>query len=163
MSKIHYNYINGEWKASATNETYSSINPANTEEVLSEIQQTNEQDVELAIDAAEAAFPHWSQIAAPKRGDVIFNLITLLEQQKEELAEIITKEVGKSYREATGEVNKTIEAMKQFSGEATRMTGETIPSHDNDIFGYTLDRKSTRLNSSHVSISYAVFCLKNKT
>lgn len=138
MSKIHYNYINGEWKASATNETYSSINPANTEEVLGEFQQSNEQDVELAIDAAEAAFPHWSQIAAPKRGDVIFNLITLLEQQKEELAEIITKEVGKSYREATGEVNKTIEAMKQFSGEATRMTGETIPSHDSDIFGYTL-------------------------
>src|SRR5699024_10998331 len=40
--------------------------------------------------------------------------------------------------EATGEVNKTIEAMKQFSGEATRMTGETIPSHDASIFGYTI-------------------------
>lgn len=138
MVKTYYNYINGDWKASGTKETYSSINPANKEEVLGYFQQSNEEDVEQAITAAEQAFPCWARTAAPKRGDVIFRLITLLEQQKAALAEIITKEVGKSYREATGEVNKTIEAMKQFSGEATRINGETIPSHDSNIFGYTI-------------------------
>lgn len=138
MSKTYHNYIGGEWVSSETKETYASINPANTEEVLGYFQQSNETDVEKAIHAAEQAFPSWSQTAAPTRGDVIFNLIHLLEKHKTELANLITKEVGKSLREATGEVNKTIEAMKQFSGEATRITGETIPSHDNDIFGYTI-------------------------
>ena len=138
MSTTYHNYIDGEWVSSETNETYASINPANTEEVLGYFQQSNETDVEKAIHAAEQAFPSWSQTAAPTRGDVIFNLIHLLEKNKPELAALITKEVGKSLREATGEVNKTIEAMKQFSGEATRITGETIPSHDNNIFGYTI-------------------------
>src|SRR5690625_4900622 len=138
MSNIYYNYINGEWTSSKSNKTYESINPANTEEVLGKFQQSNEEDVELAIQSAENAFYEWSHTAAPKRGDVIFKLIKLLEEKREELATIITKEVGKSFREANGEVNKTIEAMKQFSGEATRLTGETIPSHDSDIFGYTL-------------------------
>lgn len=138
MAKTYANYIDGEWVRSQTNEIYSSINPANTEEILGHFQQSNKVDVENAIKAADKAFPIWSQTAAPTRGDVIFKLINLLEEQKEELATLITKEVGKSYREATGEVNKTIEAMKQFSGEATRMTGETIPSHDAFIFGYTI-------------------------
>ncbi len=138
MSTTYHNYIGGKWIPSETNETYASINPANTEEVLGYFQQSNEADVDRAISAAEQAFASWSQTAAPKRGDVIFNLILLLEKHKSELAELITKEVGKSLREATGEVNKTIEAMKQFSGEATRMTGETIPSHDHNVFGYTI-------------------------
>ncbi|CEI83075.1 Aldehyde dehydrogenase, thermostable [Oceanobacillus oncorhynchi] len=138
MSNTYFNFINGEWVPSKTNETYASINPAKTDEIVGFFQQSNEEDVELAIQASENAFLKWSRTAAPKRGDVIFNLIQLLESNKEELAVIITKEVGKSLREAHGEVRKTIEAMKQFSGEATRLTGETIPSQDNGIFGYTI-------------------------
>ncbi|WP_163970964.1 aldehyde dehydrogenase family protein [Oceanobacillus halotolerans] len=138
MTKTYYNHINGEWLSSKTGETYSSINPANKEEVLGVFQRSDERDVELAIESAENAFLEWSKTPAPKRGDVIFNLINLLEDQKESLATIITKEVGKSFREAHGEVRKTIEAMKQFSGEATRLTGETAPSQDSDIFAYTI-------------------------
>jgi len=137
VSTTFHNYINGEWISSNTNETYPSINPSN-KDVLGYFQKSNEADVEVAIQAAEDAFPNWSNTAAPTRGDVLFKLIQLLEEQQEELATILTKEVGKSFREANGEVRKTIEAMKQFSGEATRMTGETVPSHDSGIFGYTI-------------------------
>lgn len=137
MSSTYHNYINGEWVSSITNETYASLNPAN-QKVLGYFQKSNESDVERAIQAAEEAFPSWAATAAPTRGDVLFSLIRLLEAQQEELSTIITKEVGKSLREARGEVKKTIEAMKQFSGEATRMTGETVPSHDSGIFAYTI-------------------------
>lgn len=137
MSAVYHNYINGEWVDSGTGETYASLNPANGD-VLGYFQKSDESDVERAIQAAETAFPDWAETAAPIRGDVLFTLIRLLEEQQAELAEIITKEVGKSYREANGEVRKTIEAMKQFSGEATRMTGETVPSHDAGIFAYTI-------------------------
>lgn len=138
MTTTYNNYINGKWIPSVTKNTYASINPANTTEILGYFQKSNEEDVEQAIISADKAFSNWARTAAPKRGDVIFNLIGLLGNQKEELARIITKEVGKSYREAKGEVHKTIEAMKQFSGEASRIAGETIPSHDSDIFGYTI-------------------------
>lgn len=138
MTPVYNNYINGKWTPSVTGETYESINPANTSEVLGIFQSSNEKDVETAIVSAESAFASWAHTAVPERGDVLFRLIRLLEEQQEELASIIALEVGKSLREANGEVRKTIEAMKQFSGEATRMTGETVPSHDPDIFAYTI-------------------------
>lgn len=138
MVQLHKNYINGEWVTSHTTETYQSVNPAKTDEVLGSFQLSDERDVEDAVQAAEKAFPMWSQKSAPERGDVIFNLIALLQEQRQSLAELITKEVGKCFHNALGEVDKTIEAMKQFSGEATRLTGETIPSNDSAVFGYTV-------------------------
>lgn len=136
--KVYNNYINGEWVSSVTGELYDSINPARTSEVLGRFQKSSVEDVRNAIAAAKAAFPSWANTPAPKRGEVIFNLIRLLEDHKEELAVLITKEVGKAIRNARGEVDKTIEAMKQFSGEATRLAGETLPSYREDIFAYTM-------------------------
>jgi acyl-CoA reductase-like NAD-dependent aldehyde dehydrogenase len=138
MVNTYYNYVNGEWVESTSGETYTSINPAQKEEILGEFQYSNEEDVENAIEICEDTFKAWSNTAAPKRGKIIFKLIQLLEEQKEQLATIITKEVGKTYISALGEVNKTIEAMEQFSGEATRLKGETLPSQDSEIFAYTL-------------------------
>ncbi|MFC4557794.1 aldehyde dehydrogenase family protein [Virgibacillus kekensis] len=132
------NYINGSWVESSTGNTYKSINPADTEEVLGYFQSSDKEDVESAITAGENAFSDWSLVPVPKRGDVLFNLIRLLEDDREEIAELITREVGKTHHDAQGEVRKTIEAMKQFSGEATRLTGETVPSYDSDIFAYTV-------------------------
>lgn len=138
MTKTYFNYINGSWVSSVTGEVYSSINPADKEDVLGYFQASNEEDVESAIASGESAFLEWSNIAAPRRGEVLFRLIQLLEENKDELATLITKEVGKTYHDAQGEVRKAIEAMKQFSGEATRLTGETVPSYDSEIFAYTI-------------------------
>lgn len=135
---VYQNYINGEWVPSETGEVYNSINPARISEVLGRFQASSAADVRKAISAAKEAFPKWSKTAAPKRGDVIFRLIGLLEENQEELAQTLTKEVGKTLREARGEVIKTIQAMKQFSGEATRLTGETLPSWNEEIFAYTI-------------------------
>lgn len=138
MTKTYYNYIDGEWTESKSGKTYTSINPADKNEVLGEFQYSSAEDVEEAVEVCEQAFKSWSGVPAPKRGKVLFKLIQLLEENKGELAEIITKEVGKTYKSALGEVNKTIEAMEQFSGEATRLKGETVPSQDADIFAYTI-------------------------
>ena len=138
MTEIYFNYIDGEWVQAKSGEVYTSINPSNADSILGYFQKSDQRDIEVAIEAAEKAFKTWSKVAVPQRGEVLFKLINLLEEQKEELATIITKEVGKTYKNSLGEVQKTIEAMKQFSGEATRLTGETIPSNDPDIFGYTV-------------------------
>lgn len=138
MSQTYLNFIAGEWVPSRAGVTYPSINPANTEEILGYFQKSSEEDVEEAIEAAQRAFPGWSRKPAPVRGDILFRLIRQLEDEQEELATLIVKEVGKTLREARGEVNKTIEAMKQFSGEATRLAGETVPSRNSDLFAYTV-------------------------
>lgn len=138
MTTTHKNYINGEWVDSHTGQVFPSTNPANTSEVLGYFQKSDGLDARSAIEAAAQAFPDWAKKSAPVRGEFLFTLIRLLEEQREELAAIITSEVGKTLREARGEVLKTIASMKQLTGEATRLTGQTVPSFDERVLGYTV-------------------------
>jgi acyl-CoA reductase-like NAD-dependent aldehyde dehydrogenase len=138
MTKTYQNYINGEWQSCRTGELFPSINPAKTSEVLGYFQKSSGEDARKAVEAAVSSFSSWSKISAPKRGEFVFTLISLLEQRREELAETITREVGKTLREARGEVTKTILSMKQLAGEATRLTGQTVPSFDERVFAYTV-------------------------
>ncbi|MDQ0174702.1 aldehyde dehydrogenase family protein [Bacillus chungangensis] len=136
--KTYQNYIDGKWVSSVTGETYPSTNPANTEEVLGYFQKSNEVDVQRAIESAKKAFPAWAKTSPIKRGDVLFQLIYLIEQQKEMLANIITKEVGKTISAARNEVKATVQALKHFSGEANRLSGETVPAIDPNTFACTI-------------------------
>ncbi|WP_103110141.1 aldehyde dehydrogenase family protein [Brevibacillus reuszeri] len=138
MTATYQNFINGEWVASHTGQVFASTNPAQTAEVLGYFQKSDGADARVAIEAAASAFDKWSKTPAPLRGEFLFSLIQLLEKHKEELAETITREVGKTLREARGEVNKTITSMKQLTGEATRLTGQTVPSFDERVIGYTV-------------------------
>ncbi|KZE44115.1 aldehyde dehydrogenase [Brevibacillus parabrevis] len=138
MTTTYKNYINGEWVDSHTGQVFPSTNPANTSEVLGYFQKSDGLDARYAIEAAAIAFPDWAKKSAPVRGEFLFTLIRLLEEQREELAAIITSEVGKTLREARGEVLKTIASMKQLTGEATRLTGQTVPSFDERVLGYTV-------------------------
>ncbi|MBU8712458.1 MULTISPECIES: aldehyde dehydrogenase family protein [Brevibacillus] len=138
MTTTYKNYINGEWVDSHTGQVFPSTNPANTSEVLGYFQKSDGLDARSAIEAAAQAFPDWAKKSAPVRGEFLFTLIRLLEEQREELAAIITSEVGKTLREARGEVLKTIASMKQLTGEATRLTGQTVPSFDERVLGYTV-------------------------
>ncbi|MFD2706500.1 aldehyde dehydrogenase family protein [Salibacterium lacus] len=136
--RTYENYIAGTWVSSSGGLTYSSINPADTGEVLGHFQESSAKDLDQAVTAAQTAFWEWSAVPGPKRADVIFNLLPILERRAEELQDLITKEIGKSLREAGGEVKKTIQAMKQFSGEGSRIDGETLPTMDPELFGYTI-------------------------
>ncbi|QRG70274.1 aldehyde dehydrogenase family protein [Brevibacillus choshinensis] len=138
MTNTYQNYIDGKWVPSHTGDVFTSTNPANIDEVVGYFQKSDGEDARAAIESAARAFPQWSKTPAPVRGEFLFALIHLLEQRKEELAETITREVGKTLREARGEVNKTITSMKQLTGEATRLTGQTVPSFDERVVGYTV-------------------------
>src|SRR3712207_7503425 len=97
----------------------------------------------------------------------------LLEEHFEELRDLVTLENGKDAKDAGGEVRRGIEVVEFACGMPTLLMGETVRDVargvDNASYRYPLgvvaaitDRKSTRLNSSHANISYAVFCLKKK-
>jgi alpha-ketoglutaric semialdehyde dehydrogenase len=137
-AETYYNYIGGEWVPSVTGETYPSLNPAHTDEVLGYFQKSNEIDVQKAIESAKRAFGEWKNTSPISRGDILFQLIFLIQQEKEELAEIITKEVGKTIEAARKEVDATVQALKHFSGEANRISGETVPAIDPKTFACTI-------------------------
>src|SRR5699024_1032661 len=105
MVEILKNYINGEWVDSKSKETIEVFNPA-TKEVIAEVPLSSREELDEVAETAQAAFEEWSQIAVPKRARLLFNLQQILIENKQELAEIITKENGKSLGESLGEVQR---------------------------------------------------------
>ena len=128
MAKLFKNYINGKWKASASGGTFENVNPANQSEVLGRFQKSNKKDVNEAIAAAEEALPQWRATPAPKRGEILFKVAELLLQQKESLAQDMTREMGKIISETRGDVQEAIDLTYYTAGEGRRLLGETVPS-----------------------------------
>jgi len=128
MSKLFKNYINGKWKASSSGGTFDNVNPANHKEILGRFQKSNKKDVNEAIAAAEEALPKWRATPAPKRGEILFKVAELLLQQKEELAQDMTREMGKIISETRGDVQEAIDLTYYTAGEGRRLLGETVPS-----------------------------------
>ena len=128
MSKLFKNYINGKWKASSSGKTFENVNPANHSEVLGRFQKSNKKDVDEAIAAAENAQKAWRATPAPKRGEILFKVAELLLQQKESLAQDMTREMGKVIGETRGDVQEAIDLIYYTAGEGRRMLGETVPS-----------------------------------
>ncbi|MCX6814121.1 MAG: aldehyde dehydrogenase family protein [Candidatus Aenigmarchaeota archaeon] len=139
MTKTYKILIGGKWVSSESKETFQSLNPA-TEKILGRFQSGNENDVNQAVDAAERAFEGWSSLPAPKRGEILFRLASLLKENKESLARTVTNEMGKVLSEARGDVQEAIDITEYMAGEGRRLFGRTTPSELRDKFCMTVRR-----------------------
>ena len=126
------NYINGKWVTGRS--TFQTINPAN-EELLAEIAQAETSDVDAAVDAATEAFQSWRLVPAPLRGEILFKVGDLLKQKKEELAQLLTRDMGKVIAEARGDVQEAIDMAYFMGGEGRRLLGYTAPVEMSNKFG----------------------------
>jgi aldehyde dehydrogenase (NAD+) len=133
MVKTYLNYIGGRWVRSSSGKTFNKINPA-TGEVVFRCQAGNAKDVGLAVKAAGEAFKKWKAVPPPKKGEMLFKAAHILEQRKEALAILLTKENGKNIEEAKGEVQEAIDITKYVAGEGRRLLGETTTSELADKF-----------------------------
>ncbi|MDP2768186.1 MAG: aldehyde dehydrogenase family protein [Candidatus Methanoperedens sp.] len=132
-------FINGEWVESKTGETFDDINPA-TLEIIGKIHKASEEDVKNAVDSAQEAFDSWSSTPAPQRAKILFRAARMLEEGKEELARLMTVEMGKVLKEARGDVQEAIDITYYAAGEGRRLLGETAPSELPDKFCMTVRR-----------------------
>ncbi|WP_442604311.1 aldehyde dehydrogenase family protein [Paenibacillus sp. KN14-4R] len=125
------NYINGEWTSPANREIFNSINPS-TSEALASIVMSSSDDVEDAVRFAKSAYHTWRHVPAPKRADYLWLLADRLQERKEELAKLMTTEMGKVLAEAYGEVDVVIGFCKYMAGEGRRLYGQTVPASSAD-------------------------------
>ena len=119
--------VNGE-KVGANLGKIEVMNPA-TNEVVGTVPNGAEKEAILAIDAAYDAFEGWSQLTAYERSDYLKTLNDLLLEHKDELAETMTREMGKPITQSLGEVIYSASFVEWYAEEAKRVYGETIPSH----------------------------------
>src|SRR3954467_14437055 len=122
------NFINGRWVESAATRTSERRNPANLDEVIGFAPLSSREEAREAIAAAHTAFPAWRDTPAPVRGRVLAKAALRMEEQKEELARLMTREEGKTLKDALGEVQKSINILEFMAGEGRRIGGETLPS-----------------------------------
>lgn len=137
-SKKYLNYIDGKWVPAKIGKTFPNINPANTDEVIGLFPESGADDVDLAVRAAERAFPEWRLVPPPKRGEIILRAGLLLKDQKEELARLMTKEMGKVLRETRGDVQEAIDMAFYIAGEGRRLFGQTTTSELRDKFAMSV-------------------------
>ncbi|TWO92724.1 CoA-acylating methylmalonate-semialdehyde dehydrogenase [Bacillus velezensis] len=126
------NYINGEWVESKTDQYEDVVNPA-TKEVMCQVPISTREDVEYAVRSASEAFQTWSKTAVPRRARILFNYQQLLQENKEELARLITLENGKNTTEALGEVGRGIENVEFAAGAPSLMMGDSLASIATDV------------------------------
>jgi len=128
LGQVYQNFIGGEWRAARGGETFLSTNPARTSEIVGHYQKSGTVDLDDAVQAARQAQPAWAATPAPVRGEVLYRAALLLEQRQEELAELMTREMGKILKETRGDVQIAIDVARFMAGEGRRAEGETVPS-----------------------------------
>ncbi|MCR8641051.1 aldehyde dehydrogenase family protein [Paenibacillus sp. N1-5-1-14] len=133
MANLEYvgNYINGEWRLPVDREVFNSVNPS-TSEVLGAIVLSNSTDVDEAVSAAKQSFRAWRLVPAPKRADYLWLLAERVQERRDELAKLMTLEMGKVISESYGEVDVVIQFCKYMAGEGRRMYGQTVPAGSPD-------------------------------
>lgn len=124
----HRLFIAGEWVESDSGRTFESVNPADTRDVVGRFQAGDVADAARAVRAAELAFPAWRRTPAPKRGEILYRFGQVLADNKERLAQAMTREMGKVLAEARGDVQEGIDIAFLMAGEGRRLFGDTTPS-----------------------------------
>lgn len=131
-TKLLKNYINGKWVEAKTERSQFVPNPA-TGEALAEVPISTKEDVDEAVASAKTAFKTWSKTPVPKRARILFKYQQLLVEHWDELATLITKENGKSFSEAYGEVQRGIECVEFAAGAPSLMMGRQLPDIATDM------------------------------
>jgi aldehyde dehydrogenase (NAD+) len=120
------NLINGEWVAGET--AQPNVNPSDVSDVIEHYDHASEAQVRDAIAAARAAFPAWSRGPIQARADMLDRVGTEILARRDELADLLAREEGKTLPEAAGEVGRAGQIFKFFAGEVTRQAGDKLAS-----------------------------------
>lgn len=126
------NYVGGQWIDAKTDKTEEVFNPA-TGEVVAHVPLSTKEDLDQAVKVAAEAYETWKDVAVPKRARILFKYQQLLVDHWDELATLITKENGKSFVEAYGEVQRGIECVEFAAGAPSLMMGKQLPTIATDL------------------------------
>jgi aldehyde dehydrogenase (NAD+) len=128
MTTTYRNFIGGQWIAPSTGAYFENRNPADQHDLIGLFPASGAADIDAAVDSARRGFERWKRTPAPARGDVLRRVGDLLAARKEELADIMTREMGKPLAETRGDVQEGIDTAYYAATEGRRLFGHTVPS-----------------------------------
>ncbi|MCZ8204809.1 aldehyde dehydrogenase family protein [Gemmatimonas sp.] len=128
MTTTYRNFIGGQWIAPSTGAYFENRNPADQQDLIGLFPASGASDIEAAVASARRGFEQWKRTPAPARGDVLRRVGDLLAARKEELADLMTREMGKPLAETRGDVQEGIDTAYYAATEGRRLFGHTVPS-----------------------------------
>jgi aldehyde dehydrogenase (NAD+) len=138
MARSVASIIGGSVRTDAPGGRAEVPNPARLDEVVAEAALGDAATFVDAFRTARAAQPAWASVPAPVRGRAIQQIGRIVEANKEALARLLTREIGKPYGESLGEVQEVIDTCSFFLSEGRRLYGQTVPSEmpDKQLFTF---------------------------
>lgn len=128
MPEVFKNYVNGRWVAAISDETFENINPSDTDDIIGLFPRSGKEDVDKAVSAAREAFDKWKGVPPPERGKILFEAGRIMASRKKKLAEVVSRENGKTVNGAMGDVQSGIDMAFFAGGEGRRWYGKTTHS-----------------------------------
>jgi acyl-CoA reductase-like NAD-dependent aldehyde dehydrogenase len=140
MAKTFKNFIGGHWVEPLTGRYFQNRNPADVTDLIGRFPESGAADVAAAVRSAQGGFERWSRTPAPLRGDVLRRVGDLLSARKEEIADAMTREMGKVLAETRGDVQEGIDTAYYAATEGRRLFGHTVPSELRQKFAMSIRR-----------------------
>jgi len=140
MTTTFKNFIGGSWTDPTNGEYFENTNPADTRDVIGRFPRSDKSEVERAVASAKKGFALWKRTPAPARGDVLRRVGDLLVKRKEEIATLMTREMGKPLAETRGDVQEGIDTAYYAATEGRRLFGHTVPSELRDKWAMSFRR-----------------------
>jgi aldehyde dehydrogenase (NAD+) len=134
------NFVAGRWVEPSTGAYFENRNPADTRDLVGCFPRSGAADVDAAVASARRGFDVWRRTPAPARGDVLRRIGDLLTTRKEEIANLMTREMGKPLTETRGDVQEGIDTAYYAAVEGRRLFGHTVPSELRDKWAMTYRR-----------------------
>jgi len=128
MTTTFKNFIGGAWVEPAGGAYYENRNPADHDDLIGRFPRSSAADVQKAVESAKRGFDLWKRTPAPARGDALRRAGDILVRRKDEIADLMTREMGKPLAETKGDVQEGIDTAYYAATEGRRLFGHTVPS-----------------------------------
>nr|WP_245542496.1 aldehyde dehydrogenase family protein [Siminovitchia fordii] len=128
MVENYLNFIGGEWVSASSGEKHEHFNPAKPSETIGFTEISTVEDVEKAIEAANAAAAGWKAMSSVNRGEILRKAADILEERADDIAKTATQEMGKRFVETKGEALRGASILRYYAQEGYRKKGEVLPS-----------------------------------
>jgi len=138
MAERYKDLVAGEWVDARGGATLQDLNPADTSEVVAEFPSMTAEDVTAAVDAAAAAFPGWRAMTWTARGAILRRAAELIRERLEVIARDLTREMGKTLREARGEVTRASYFFDYYGAYGRLPIGHHLPDERTGVFTFTV-------------------------
>jgi len=140
MADKFKNFIAGEWREPSTGEYHENRSPARNADLIGLFPKSGAEDLAMTVESAKKGFAAWRSTPAPHRGDVLRAVGDLLTERKEEIARVMTREMGKILDETRGDVQEGIDTAYYAAAEGRRLFGHTVPSELRDKWAMSYRR-----------------------